>query len=85
MKKTDGEMLTFDPPARLEFRWGEERLRFELAPEGDGCVLTFVNTFDDLGKAARDAAGWHVCLDVLGHYLAGETPPWEHLAVATVT
>jgi uncharacterized protein YndB with AHSA1/START domain len=73
----DGEMLTFDPPKALEFRWGEELLRFELEPDGEGCVLTFINTFHQLGKAARDAAGWHVCLDVLGYHLADEKPPWE--------
>jgi hypothetical protein len=26
-----------------------------------------------VGKAARDAAGWHACLDALGHDLDGET------------
>ena len=72
----EGEMLTYDPPSRLEFRWGEELLRFELEPEGAGTVLTFVNTFDELGKAARDAAGWHACLDVLVCLLDGEEPPW---------
>jgi uncharacterized protein YndB with AHSA1/START domain len=73
----DGEMIVYDPPSVLEYRWGEDTLRFELQPEGDGCVLTFVNTFDELGKAARDGAGWHVCLDVLGYHLAGEEPPWN--------
>jgi uncharacterized protein YndB with AHSA1/START domain len=75
----DGEMRVYDPPSVLEFSWGEELLRFELEPEGDGTgtVLTFVNTFDELGKAARDAAGWHACLDILGHELAGEKPPWS--------
>ncbi len=73
----DGEMLTFDPPSTLAFRWGRELLRFELEPEGEGCRLTFVNVFDELGKAARDAAGWHVCLDVLAYHLEGDKPPWE--------
>jgi uncharacterized protein YndB with AHSA1/START domain len=81
----EGEMVTYDPPSVLEFRWADDVLRFELAPDGDGCILTFVNTFDELGKAARDAAGWHRCLDVLGYHLAGEEPPpdsgegWEVL------
>jgi uncharacterized protein YndB with AHSA1/START domain len=73
----DGEILTYDPPKALQYRWGEELLRFELEPDGDGCMLTFVNTFDESGKAARDAAGWHVCLDVLGFHLVGDKPPWE--------
>jgi uncharacterized protein YndB with AHSA1/START domain len=71
----DGEMLAFDPPKVLEMRWGdEETLRFELRPDGEGTELRFTNRFDELGKAARDAAGWHVCLDALDHDLHGTTP-----------
>lgn len=51
---------------------GPERTRFELAPEGDGCRLTFTTTYDRVGKSARDAAGWHVCFDLLESELAGE-------------
>jgi hypothetical protein len=72
----EGEMMVFDPPSALEYRWGDDTLRFDLEPRGDGCVLTFVNTLGELGRAARDAAGWHACLDLLGHHLAGEEPPW---------
>ncbi len=75
----DGEMIAYEPPRLLEFRWGNERLRFELEPDGQGCRLTFVDTFDELGKAARDAAGWHVCLEVLAYHLAGERPPWGQM------
>jgi uncharacterized protein YndB with AHSA1/START domain len=74
---TEGEILVYDPPSTFEFRWEKEVLRFDLRAEGEGCVLTFVDTFDELGKAARDGAGWHACLDVLGHHLAGEAPPWS--------
>lgn len=76
---TDGEMLVYDPPSTLEYRWGFETLRFELRPDGDGCLLRFVNTFDELGKAARDAAGWHACLDVLAYHLDGRQPPWDSM------
>jgi hypothetical protein len=34
------------------------------------CML--LDTFAEQGKAARDAAGWHVCLDALAQHLAGE-------------
>jgi uncharacterized protein YndB with AHSA1/START domain len=74
----DGRLLTYDPPSFLELQWGdEETLRFEIEPEGNGSLLTFVNTFADLGKAARDAAGWHVCLDALTHHLDGTPLPWS--------
>jgi uncharacterized protein YndB with AHSA1/START domain len=68
----EGEMITYDPPSFLEFRWGEDVIRFELVADGDGCVLTLIDTLDDRGKAARDAAGWHVKLDELDSHLAGK-------------
>jgi uncharacterized protein YndB with AHSA1/START domain len=73
-----GKLITYDPPSVLEFRWGDEdTLRLELQPDGDGTALTLVDTFDEIGKAARDAAGWHSCLDRLGYHLDGEEPPWD--------
>ena len=78
-----GEMRVFEPPALLEFTWSDEVLRFELQADGDGgTVLRFVNTFPDVGKAARDAAGWHVCLDALEVDVDGGTPSpggWDEL------
>src|SRR5215207_6127581 len=38
----DGEMLAYDPPSRLEFRWEDDLLRFDVRPQGEGCVLTLV-------------------------------------------
>ena len=73
----DGEMVTYDPPTLLEMRWGADHLRFELTPDGDGTVLVLRDTFDDKGKAARDAAGWHECLDLLELDLGGNEPAWE--------
>jgi uncharacterized protein YndB with AHSA1/START domain len=70
----DGEMIVFDPPSVMELTWGTDLLRIELAPDGAGTVLTLTDTFDDLGKAARDAAGWHECLDRLVCELDGTTP-----------
>jgi uncharacterized protein YndB with AHSA1/START domain len=73
----EGRMIEYDPPSVLELRWGDdETLRFELEPDGEGSLLTFVNTFDELGRAARDAAGWHARLDLLAYHLDGEPPPW---------
>lgn len=50
----DGQMLVFDPPEVVEFTWGADRLRIELQADGAGTLLTLTDTFDDLGKAARD-------------------------------
>ena len=70
----DGEVTAFEPPELLEIRWGTDLLRFELRAGGDGTVLTLTDTFDELGKAARDGAGWHECLDLLEIELAGAAP-----------
>jgi uncharacterized protein YndB with AHSA1/START domain len=67
-----GEMLVYDPPKVLELTWGDDTLRFELEPDGDGTTLHLVDSFPELGKAARDGAGWHSCLDALASDLAGE-------------
>jgi uncharacterized protein YndB with AHSA1/START domain len=71
----DGEMLAYDPPKLMELRWGTDHLRIELSPEEDGTLLTFVDTFAELGKAARDGAGWHECLARLESDLAGGAAP----------
>jgi uncharacterized protein YndB with AHSA1/START domain len=61
----EGEVVEVDPPRTLAFTWGDDLLRFELAAEGDGCTLVLTQTFAERAKSARDAAGWHVCLDAL--------------------
>jgi len=71
----DGQMLVFDPPSVMEFTWGTDLLRIQLEADGPGTLLTLTDTFDDVGKAARDAAGWHECLDLLAADLDGTPPP----------
>jgi uncharacterized protein YndB with AHSA1/START domain len=75
-----GEVLELDPPRRYVFTWGEDELRFELEPTSaaDGCVLRFDVVLGTRDKAARDAAGWHVCLDALRKLLDGAQAerPW---------
>lgn len=73
----DGEMLDLVPPSLMELRWADDILRFELEPDGAGCVLRLRVTFPDHGKAARDAAGWHVCLEQLGALCNGSELPWS--------
>jgi uncharacterized protein YndB with AHSA1/START domain len=82
----DGEMLAFDPPSVMELRWGEDIVRIEVEPAGEAAsTLVLTHTFADLGKAARDGAGWHVCLDALGRSLSGDPTPdgtrerWEEV------
>jgi uncharacterized protein YndB with AHSA1/START domain len=74
----EGKVVSVDPPRLLEYTWGGDTLRFELRPDGDGTVLTLTDTFDEYGKAARDGAGWHACLDMLGFALDETTPPGDN-------
>jgi hypothetical protein len=71
----DGEVLAVAPPGLFEFRWGTDVIRIEVAPAPCGSTLTFTGTFAELGRAARDGAGWHLCLEHLEHALDGTRPP----------
>ena len=76
LEAMEGQMLAFDPPSRLEMEWGGDTLCFVLQDDGTHTVLDLTVTFDELGKGARDGAGWHVCLDELTYALAGTATPW---------
>jgi uncharacterized protein YndB with AHSA1/START domain len=69
-----GLVLQVRAPELLEYRWGPDTLRFELSPGGIGTHLEFTVTLEELGKAARDGAGWHEALDLLESCLDGEQP-----------
>jgi uncharacterized protein YndB with AHSA1/START domain len=72
----DGKVLEVQPPHRLTFTWGGDRLTFELEPRDGGaaCRLSFSVALDSADKAARDAAGWEQCLDMLGLVADRRTP-----------
>ncbi len=59
-----GEVLAVDEPHALSFTWGDETLHFELSPRAGGTRLLLI---DELAAdvAARNAAGWEICLDRL--------------------
>ncbi|MGI5125659.1 SRPBCC family protein [Pseudonocardia sp. CA-107938] len=73
----DGTVTDLDPPRVVAFTWGDDHLRFELAPDGPGTVLHLVHTFDDHAGAASFAAGWDTCLAALDLDLDGK-PVDEH-------
>jgi uncharacterized protein YndB with AHSA1/START domain len=68
----EGEMTAYEPPVLMELRWGEDLVRLELRPIEQGTELTLFDTLDTVGKAARDGAGWHTCLDALEASLRGD-------------
>ena len=66
----NGTVLEFDEPRILAFEWGDEVLRFELTEVDGGTRLVFTDQLDAT-FAARNAAGWDVCLELLD----GRTAP----------
>jgi uncharacterized protein YndB with AHSA1/START domain len=60
-----------DKPKMLEFNWGGGDIRWELEPLGQGTRLTLWAQINR-NYVAMGAAGWHICLDVLDHSLAGQ-------------
>ena len=70
-----GELLVYDPPRTLEMRWGTDILRFELAADGDGTLLTLTDTIEERGTAARTGAGWLSGIAALRRY--HELPQWR--------
>ena len=66
-----------DAPKVLEYEWGRGDIRWELEPRGSGTHLTLWAQIDRR-YIAMGAAGWHICIDVMDHLLAGQ--PIERIA-----
>ena len=64
-----GKVLEVEENRRLAYTFDEDILRFELVPNGTGTTLVLFHELKP-GTAARNAAGWDVCLD----RLAGTEP-----------
>jgi uncharacterized protein YndB with AHSA1/START domain len=61
-----------EAPTALEYSWGGNDIRWELAPlAGGGTRLTLRHNIDR-SFISMGAAGWHICFDVLGRFLAGQ-------------
>ena len=60
-----------EAPKLLEYRWGDNDMRWQLESVGGGTRLTL---WHSIGRRyiSMGAAGWHICLDVLDRFLAGE-------------
>lgn len=80
-----GVVLAFDPPRRLAFTWGLAELHFELeAIDSSTCRFVLIHVLEDRAAAARNAAGWSVCLAALDGAIgpthqpaAGEVTSWQ--------
>jgi uncharacterized protein YndB with AHSA1/START domain len=65
-------VLRAERPSLLEYSWGGDLLRWELAATAVGTRLTLRHTLEDRAWVPKVAAGWHLCLVVAEHLLDGE-------------
>ncbi len=74
-----GRVLVFEPRRRLAYTWGDDELRFDLEElSGGHCRLTLVNVLSDRSQAARNGAGWVVCLAELDKHVGGQETRGPH-------
>lgn len=64
---TSGTVLVSEPGSSLRFDWGGDELWFDVVSVGDGARFTLTNVLAERDTAARNAAGWHMCLSALDH------------------
>ncbi|PMS17079.1 polyketide cyclase [Trinickia dabaoshanensis] len=57
-----------EAPKLLEYRWGDNDMRWTLEPQGSGTRLTLWHNIDR-NFIAMGAAGWQICLDVLERFV----------------
>ncbi len=78
-----GTILLYEPPLRLAYTWGNSELHFRIDPlDEHACVLTLTEVLEAKDTAARNSAGWEVCLAELGKLLAGLQADGPHSATA---
>jgi uncharacterized protein YndB with AHSA1/START domain len=67
---TETRVTRADAPKMLEYTWGDFEMRWELEALGGGTRLTL---WTNIGRRfiSMGAAGWHICFEVLDHYLGG--------------
>jgi len=89
-----GTVLAYDPPASFAFTWGENEVRLTVDSDGpDAAILTLIDVLDAENSAARNAAGWDVCLRELDNVVqaiptagphADSAEPWQPLYEAYI-
>jgi uncharacterized protein YndB with AHSA1/START domain len=73
-----GTILAFVRPRAVSFTWGEDVLHFTLEAVGEHCRLVLINVLAEAEAAARNAAGWTICLSELDKWLAGAASGGPH-------
>jgi hypothetical protein len=67
---TETKVTRADAPKLLEYKWGGFDMRWKLEVLGGGTRLTL---WTGIARPwiSMGAAGWHICFDVLDHFLSG--------------
>lgn len=79
----DGVVLEYDPPHVLSFSWGDGEVHIALTPLGDErCRFILTNVLAAGNEAARNAAGWEVCLGELDKVIRGQETNGPHADTA---
>ncbi|GIH92574.1 SRPBCC family protein [Planobispora siamensis] len=79
MPESSGRIISVDPPRRLAFTWGGDELHFDLEPLGEHRTrFTLTNVLQDRDTAARNAAGWDLCLSALDTHADGRPAEDPH-------
>jgi len=71
-----GKVTAYEPPRLIEHTWFEKippaaTVRWELAPDRDGCVLTLTQSYPGRDDGARNGAGWSMIIGQLDAWLLG--------------
>jgi uncharacterized protein YndB with AHSA1/START domain len=67
---TESHVTRAEIPTLLEYNWAGNDMRWELEAHGGGTRLTLWTSIDRR-YIAMGAAGWHICIDVMDHLIAG--------------
>jgi uncharacterized protein YndB with AHSA1/START domain len=83
MPPLPGKVLECAAPRRLVFTWGDDTIGFELSPTEGGTMFVLTEELE-APHAARNAAGWEVCLERLVDGVVGEdwTPRFQRYVAA---
>lgn len=85
MSDGEGVVLEYDPPRLLAFTWGDGEVHIALEPIGeDECRFVLTNVLGADNEAARNAAGWAVCVGELDKVVRGEGSQGPHAVPADV-
>ncbi|MFE1249257.1 SRPBCC family protein [Streptomyces sp. NPDC058735] len=79
LEDSTGRVLAVHPPRHLSFEWGGDEVHFDLEEtEGRRTRFTLTNVLATENTAARNSAGWEVCLVALDARARGERSAGPH-------